>query len=39
MAYLSARLRGRPSLEKHLESWKVLETQKFEILELSGLLG
>ena len=38
VAYLCARLQGREMLSAHLASWKVLDTDMFQLLELSGLI-
>ena len=37
-AYLPARLQGQALLGHHLETWQPLNTERFEILELSGLI-
>jgi ribonuclease HI len=38
VAYVSARLQGRATLAHHLEVWRPLQKDNYEILELSGLI-
>ena len=39
VTYLVALLHGREALSNHLKSWQPLDTTRFKLLELSGLLS